>query len=243
MTAPAPATAIDETADLYHTDIVSGWEKLYREKRRRLYELLRPHFAGTRALELGIADGESTSHVVPHFATVDVVDASEKFLALVTKRFPQVTAHRCLFEEFNPKQRFGTIFMTHILEHLEEPRALLLRAREWLEPGGRILISVPNAQSLHRLVGVKLGMLPTPYSLNPQDLKLGHRRVYDRASMQALIDSTPFRTVHFTGLMLKPLSNRQIEAHWDEKLVDAFFQLGFDFPEQCAEIVFVLEKK
>jgi trans-aconitate methyltransferase len=236
-------TDLHASAEAYSSTIIAGWEKLYREKRRRLYELLQPHFKAGRALELGIGDGESTSHIAGRFDELHVVDGSEAQLRAVRERFPQVHAHCALFESFVPPCRFSTIFMTHILEHLDEPERLLTRAASWLEPGGRVMVSVPNALSLHRLAGVKMGMLPSPYALNEQDLLLGHRRVYDKTSMMATIDRTPFSVVRFTGLMLKPLSNRQIERDWSPELIEAYFQLGFDFPELCSEIIFILEER
>jgi trans-aconitate methyltransferase len=237
------STDLQTTANAYQSKIIAGWEKLYREKRRRLYELLQAHFKPGRALELGTGDGESTSHIAGKFDELHVVDGSSRQLDAVRARFPNVRAHCSLFEAFEPQVRFSTIFMTHILEHLDEPQRLLVRAALWLEDDGRVMISVPNALSLHRLAGVKMGMLPSPYALNEQDVLLGHRRVYDKTSMLALIDSTPFEVVHFTGLMLKPLSNRQIERDWSPELIEAYFQLGFDFPELCSEIIFILEKR
>lgn len=237
------STDLNTTAEAYAPTIIAGWEALYREKRRRLYELLQPHFRPGRALELGTGDGESTSHITGHFDELHVVDGSAPQLQAVQARFPAVHTHCSLFEEFEPGVRFSTVFMTHILEHLDRPDVLLERAATWLDKGGRVMISVPNALSFHRLVGVKMGMLETPYSLNDQDILLGHRRVYDKTSMLALIAGSPFEVVKFTGLMLKPLSNRQIERDWSPELIEAYFQLGFDFPEHCSEIIFILEKR
>ena len=236
-------TDIQTTAKAYKSEIVSGWERLYKKKRMRLYEVLSRFYRGESALELGVADGESTRHIADKFKHLEVVDASIDFIAAIKQQFPGVVAHHKYFEEFAPAGKFSTIFMTHILEHLDDPVELLNRAHEWLTDDGVVLISVPNAQSLHRLVGVKMGMLETPYSLNAQDVKLGHKRVFDKTTMLEVIDQTPFRVVHFTGLMLKPISNRQIERDWDARLIEAFFELGFDFPELCAEIVFVLDKR
>ena len=234
---------VDRTAKVYKSEILNGWEGLYREKRRRLYEVLSRYWVGDAALELGIADGESTRYIVERFEHVEVVDASDEFIGSIKERFPGILAHQCYFEQFSPDRKFSSIFMTHILEHLDDPLVLLNRAYEWLEEDGVALISVPNALSLHRLVGVKMGLLDTPYSLNDQDIKLGHRRVFDRQSMADLVADTKFSIKHFTGLMLKPLSNRQIQRDWDDKIVDAFFQVGFDFPELCSEIIFVLGKQ
>jgi len=42
---------------------------------------------------------------------------------------------------------FSVITMFHVLEHLYDPSAFLECARELLEPGGRLVVQVPNAAS------------------------------------------------------------------------------------------------
>lgn len=44
---------------------------------------------------------------------------------------------------FEPAHRFGLITLLDVLEHLDEPRAALTRARELLAPGGLLLLTVP----------------------------------------------------------------------------------------------------
>lgn len=235
-------TSLDKTAEVYDSRIINGWENLYKEKRTRLYELLSSYYIGDKALELGCGDGESTKNILSKFESLDVVDGSIEQLNHITKQFNKINTIHSYFEDFKPTKKYDTIFMTHILEHLDYPEDILNNAYNYLGENGVVLISVPNALSFHRLVGVKMGMLETPYSLNEQDRLLGHRRVFDKNSMEALIKKTPFKIKKFTGLMLKPISNRQIESAWDPSLIDAFFQLGFDFPEYCSEIIFILEK-
>lgn len=236
-------TSVNDTAKLYSEQIIKGWENLYREKRKRLYEVLAKFYVGINALELGCGDGESTKQILTKFSTLDVVDASLEQLIAIQKQFPSINIFHSFFEDFEPSKKYDTIFMTHILEHLDNPEMVLQKACSCLTPDGVILISVPNALSFHRLVGVKMGLLSTPYSLNNQDILLGHRRVYDKAAMENLISMAPLSIKSFTGLMLKPISNRQIEESWSPDLIDAFFKLGFDFPEFCSEIIFVAGRK
>lgn len=235
-------TSIEQTAEAYEEKIINGWENLYREKRERLYRFLSNYYVGDNALELGCGDGESTKNILNNFKNLDVVDGSKEQLKKIKLMFKNIEIIHSYFEEFNPSKKYNTIFMTHILEHLDSPEEILINAYKYLDDKGVVLISVPNALSFHRLIGVKMGMIETPYSLNEQDKLLGHRRVYDKKSMEKLISKTPFKIKKFAGLMLKPISNRQIESHWTEEMIDAFFQLGFDFPEYCSEIIFVLEK-
>lgn len=41
----------------------------------------------------------------------------------------------------------------HVLEHLDDPAAALVRVTEWLRPGGVVLVGVPNAASLQARAG------------------------------------------------------------------------------------------
>jgi SAM-dependent methyltransferase len=50
--------------------------------------------------------------------------------------------------------RFAAVTMFHVLEHLHDPRAYLISARNLLAPDGRLVVQVPNAASWQfRLLG------------------------------------------------------------------------------------------
>ncbi len=49
---------------------------------------------------------------------------------------------------FQPQQTFDLILMLDVLEHLPEPAAALEHARRLLNPGGRLLITVPALNAL-----------------------------------------------------------------------------------------------
>jgi SAM-dependent methyltransferase len=51
---------------------------------------------------------------------------------------------------------FDVITMWHVLEHLSDPVAAMARAAELLRPGGRLLVSVPNIDSLQARLGGEL---------------------------------------------------------------------------------------
>lgn len=245
MTNQSDSTAafLEKSAEAYHSEIVHGWENLYEMKRERLYRALKPYHIEGHALELGSADGIMTQKLLPDFERLTVVDGSATFLDKIrtTISADKLDLIHELFENYKPQQPHSTIFMTHILEHLEDPLALLRRARTWLAPGGKILIAVPNASSIHRMIGVKMGMLERSDSLNEQDVKLGHLRVYTPDLLREHVTRAGLRVAQFGGLMVKPLSNRQIEEQWSSVLIDAFFALSEDLPELCSEIYVVAE--
>jgi 2-polyprenyl-3-methyl-5-hydroxy-6-metoxy-1,4-benzoquinol methylase len=75
---------------------------------------------------------------------------------------------------------YDALSMIHVLEHLPDPAQALEVARTMLTPGGRILISVPNASSFQaRLFGDRWLHLDLPrhlYHFTPQALSLLLRR-------------------------------------------------------------------
>jgi 2-polyprenyl-3-methyl-5-hydroxy-6-metoxy-1,4-benzoquinol methylase len=45
-----------------------------------------------------------------------------------------------------PSESFDAIYMGHVIEHLYDPRSLLVECRRVLKPGGELVIITPNAQ-------------------------------------------------------------------------------------------------
>jgi 2-polyprenyl-3-methyl-5-hydroxy-6-metoxy-1,4-benzoquinol methylase len=199
------------------------------------YQTLKPHIKGPEGLELGPAEGEMTQFLVADFSNLTVVDGSSELLSQIPDRTNLKKVHS-LFEEFEPSQKFNTIIMEHILEHVDDPVALLTKAKGWLWAGGKVLIGVPNANSIHRLVAVKMGLLTVPSELNSRDYALGHRRVYAPETLALDIKQAGYNIDEMGGVFFKPLSNSQIQENWNEDMIQGFYNLGKDFPENAAEL-------
>lgn len=218
----------------------SDWylkEQLDFDKRmiRFRYETLKPHLVGPRGLELGPAEGEMTQFLVNEFESLTVVEGAPELLGKIPVRENMVKVHS-LFEEFEPEQRYNSIVMEHILEHVAEPVALLERVKHWLAPGGKLLLGVPNGNSIHRLAAVKMGLLDHPCQLNARDHALGHRRVYTPEAFRKDIEAASIAVETIGGVYFKPLPNQQIQDNWNERMIQGFYELGKDFPEYAAEI-------
>ena len=204
------------------------------------YRSIKPHLRGPRGLELGPAEGLMTRRLVEDFSELTVVDGAADLLAAIPN-VRNLTKVHSLFEEFEPEGRFDTIVMDHILEHVEDPVALLRRARGWLVSAGRIVVGVPNGNSFHRLAGVKMGLLREPCELNARDHSLGHRRVYTRETLFADVLNAGLSPTAWGGVFFKPLSNQQIQDHWTDEMIEGFYALGKDFPEHANELFAVCE--
>lgn len=195
---------------------------------------------GDRVLELGGATGESASLIAPKSGHYVIVEGSPFNCEVIRRRLPQVEVIEGYWEEFEPTEEFSDIILFETLEHYSDPVSLLNRCRNWLKPGGRVHISVPNGNSLHRRVAVHMGLQKTALELNSNDTRQGHLRNYSREAMTADIESAGFRVVHSQGLYLKLVPNSMM-LDWNEDLLRGINALAADRIEDSAELFFVCE--
>lgn len=205
------------------------------------YEQLARFFKGRTCLELGCADGQSLAPLLARFDEVVAVDGSAKLLASLRESIDakHLTLVHSMFESLALARKFDTVILGHVLEHVDDPRRVIRVAMRHLVPSGVLVADVPNANSIHRRIGVKLGMIGKVTDLNDADRSIGHQRVYTPERFRREFTSLGLRVVHAGGFFLKPLSNAQMDAMLDERQLAAFLELGKDLPELAAEIYVV----
>lgn len=191
-------------------------------------------------LELGPAEGYGTERLLAWGFEVWCCEGSSELAERLQERLPEVRVFHSLFEEFQPPSQVGGVVMGHVLEHVRDPLALLLRAREWLMPGGRVLIGVPNASSLHRQLGVQLQLINSEKSLNESDLRVGHRRVFDWDDLRTLVREAGFHSVFEGGYWLKMAPNEELDR-LPRSVFMEHLKIGRMYPDVAAEIVMVIE--
>ncbi len=99
-----------------------------------------------RILDVGCGDG-LLFDALESFGFVEGVESDEATLATESKWRQRI--HRQPFDEsFNPESGYDLILMLDILEHLPEPEKALAHAKSLLNPGGKILMTVPAFNSL-----------------------------------------------------------------------------------------------
>jgi trans-aconitate methyltransferase len=207
------------------------------------FDAMRPFLAGKRScVELGSSDGRMTQRLATLFPDdLTAVDGTKLYVDEVARRLPHVDAVHSLFEEYRPGRTFEAAVLGHVLEHVADPVSILEATRELLTPQGIAIVTVPNADSIHRQIGVAMGMLAHTTELNEADHRIGHRRVYTMASLTRDVAAAGLEPAHAGGVFLKPLSNAQMER-FDEPLIQAFYEVGKTHPELCAELMVVARR-
>lgn len=204
----------------------------------RRYQYLARYFCGKSCLEMGSAEGQGTKHLLEHFKELTVVDGSRKALERIRKELnsPKLSLVHAYFEDMEFTEKFDTIIMGHVLEHVDSPLKVLRQAKKYLHSNGVMIIDVPNGNSLHRQIGVKMGLLKEKTDLNEADLSIGHQRVYTPETFKQEILKSGLIIQRFGGMFIKVLSNAQTEKILNEEQREAFFLVGTDNPDIAAEI-------
>lgn len=193
-------------------------------------------------LEMGPAEGLMTQFLVEESKDVTLLDGSEVFCQMLKQKFPKATTIKALFEEFEPNRTYDNIILGHVLEHVDNPEVILVKCKEWLKDGGKVLAAVPNARSIHRQAAVVMGLIPSEDTMSELDYHHGHRRIYNPESFRNVFTKAGLHIDHFGGYWLKPVTNAQIHQHWSASMLDAFMKLGERYPDIAGEIFVVASK-
>jgi SAM-dependent methyltransferase len=189
---------------------------------------------GTSLLELGLGHGFATSFFAQHFSRYKVIEGSAEMIERFRSRFklPHLDIVQSFFEDFESTELFDNIGMGFILEHVDDPGAILRRYRHFLKPGGSVYIAVPNSESLHRRFGHEAGLLPNLEQLSAADVAYGHRRYFALRTLTTLVEDSGYTVTKAEGLLLKPLATQQIiELKLLPQILQAMLKVGVDYPE------------
>jgi 2-polyprenyl-3-methyl-5-hydroxy-6-metoxy-1,4-benzoquinol methylase len=227
------------------SSIVADYDEFKFDKLMRTYMMrtFDPYFpkAG-KALQLGCGHGDQTTEIYQYYKDITVVDAAPQFLERVKAlALPNVKVVESLFEEYETQEKFHMIMISHVLEHLIDPVAVLKRVKEFLAPGGKIFVVVPNGAAPSRQIAVQMGVLSHMADLSQADIKHGHRRVYFLDTLEKDVRLAGLTIEQRGGVFFKPLANFQLEELMggpllSQEFMEGCYRLGFHYPTLCASI-------
>lgn len=202
-----------------------------------------PFFIKGSLLELGSFKGDFTKRFLPYFTDITCVEASQDAIAIARNELEEkVKFINLTFEELKLKRSYDNIIMTHVLEHLDNPVAVLKRINnEWLSDDGRFFLVCPNANAPSRQIAVKMGLISNNSAVTPAEEKHGHKITYTLDTLERDARAAGLNVVYRSGIFFKALANFQ----WDSLLqtdiisqeyLEGCYQLGQQYPDLCSSI-------
>ena len=180
------------------------------------------------------------------FEDLTVVEPLAEFIAHAARRVRAGVAFEQAFAEgFRTDRRFDTIMLTHVLEHVPDPVAMLRSLAGLLTDTGSLYVVVPNAQAPSRRIAAKMGLVASLEGLSAADRAAGHRRVYTLETLSKDADLAGVTARHTGGIFYKPLANFQMDALIGGPLIgsafmEACYELGREDPSSCASIYIIV---
>jgi len=201
--------------------------------------------AGQKVLDLGYGDGVNFEKLARN-CSLTLVEGSEELSKSATLRSKELGVfadiYCCLFEDFDSVKNFDVILASHVLEHVDQPVELLTHLCQLLKPGGILIGLVPNAESLHRRLGVAMGLSKQLDDLSERDYLVGHQRVYDLVMLRNDLKQGGFVMTNHRGFFAKLLANHQM-LHLEERVLLGLLKMSDDMPtELCANLGFVAKR-
>jgi SAM-dependent methyltransferase len=208
-----------------------------------------PFLQPGNCLELGSFKGDFTRRLQPLFDDLTCVEASDEAIAFAQNQLgDRVKFVNSRFEALELPVTYDNIVLTHVLEHLDDPVAILARInRDWLSKDGRLFLVCPNANAPSRQIAVKMGLITHNVAVTPAEAAHGHRITYTLDTLERDAILAGLQVVHRSGIFFKALANFQ----WDmllktdiisKEYLDGCYKLGQQYPDLCASIFLLCEK-
>jgi 2-polyprenyl-3-methyl-5-hydroxy-6-metoxy-1,4-benzoquinol methylase len=202
---------------------------------------------GKSILDIGCGIGQFTPMFLKKFKRVVGLDPSEKYLKVARKANNKVEYIVGYGETFKLNEKFDTITMNMLLEHVDDPIALLKNCKKHLKKGGIILVQVPNANSVTRRLGVLMGLIDNIQNISERERNFyGHQRAYTLGKLKVDVVKAGLKIIKSGGILYTPLPNeilgkicKENGKKWTEKFLQALVEFGKDRPEDCANLYII----
>jgi SAM-dependent methyltransferase len=148
--------------------------------------------------------------------------------------------------KFDDNIHFDYILINSLLHELENPLVLLKHIHSICAPHTRVIVNVPNAHSLHRMLAVYMGLIPNPAILSESNFQFHQHHVFSVDTLTQLVQKAGFTILHTETAFIKPFTHLQMQDMLDkgllsQALLNGLMEVSKDLPENGADIYMILE--
>lgn len=150
----------------------------YDFRNKNLYALILKRVSGDKVLDVGCGAGHLINLMLQKGIEASGIELDRKLINLSKKNYGEnFPVENIRAENLSlVKERFNTITIIDVLEHLKDDVLVLKRIRNKLSKNGRVIIVVPAY----------------PYLLGKRDIAIGHFRRYSKKELQTKLQKNGF---------------------------------------------------
>ncbi|MFH1827802.1 MAG: class I SAM-dependent methyltransferase [Nanoarchaeota archaeon] len=143
-------------------------------------------------LEIGCSNGELLNFL-PKSIKYTGIDTNEDFVKKAKELHPEQNFLCFTINEKKeiPVEKFHSIVLLALIEHLEDPLIVLIKLKKHLYPNGKIIITTPSPTSHYILtIGAKLGLFS-------KEALEEHHNYYTKRDLFNLFNTANFKILHY----------------------------------------------
>ena len=229
--------------------------KLERYRLQKVLELINSDFVGkvNKILEIGPGLNPVFDNL-SEYELVHVLEPIDNLYQLNLSKLGNTETQHIFNETLenflkNSKRcsNYDLIILSSVLHEIPNYKKALEACHSLLDKNGKILVVVPNNQSIHRIIGAQKGLHPTGEKLTNTELIMQQSVSFSVKSARYEIETIGFETIHiktefikiFPHAVMQELLNQSI---LNEEILDFFSRTSSLHPDLGAEI-FYLGKK
>jgi len=200
--------------DLYDPD--EGYDSIISDETLRYIK----NYVKNKSTILDI--GCATGRISQSFASsneIHLLDISEKYLNIASKRIPNAHIYLSNFLDLEINSKFDNIFILNNIQEQSDLKIFLNKAIDLLSPEGKLFISYPNSQSLHRIAGVIENKLSDLNEVSTKSSGLGTLSMINELELLEIIAKKNLKLISEKGICLKPYKNLTMES-LEKEIVD-----------------------
>ena len=171
------------------------------------------------------------------YKRIVIVEPSSKFAdnaaAIAAKEGRDIIVLQDFFENAVDKIKdlnieFDYIILSSVLHELDDPHVMLEQISQICGMNTVLHINVPNANSLHRLIAIELGMIKDVHEQSAQMQKMQRRRTYDKDMLADEVIRAGFEIIAQGSYFAKPFTHAQMQQCLDNGIINDDILLGLE---------------
>lgn len=118
-------------------------------QQQKVYTFCRKYVKNKCVLEIGSGSGYGTNRLAKYAKQITGIDKDKSSITESKKNYKtkNILFIRTSIEEFNPIQKFDTIIILQVIEHVQDFKSFIKKAAYFLKKDGVVIISTPNSKT------------------------------------------------------------------------------------------------
>ena len=228
------------------------FEEIQEDHRRAELVATIKEFADTHMVEVGCGRRSVITEII-NFKSATIVEPIKELLdgnLKILGRNSKTEGFNGLLNEFvsQSSKRFGLCVLSSLLHEVNNQVEMLDNCWKLLDVNGVLIVNVPNAFSIHRILGVHMGKLDSVFSLTETQLRMQQiNEPFSPETLRILLEDNGFEIEKIFTVIPKLLDHESLSQIMDAGLIDREFlqnlnKLGGKLDGFGSEIIAIARK-